>query len=326
MSFKHLFFVVLHSLVFGISGTAMASDPSLQDFPRPEPVAGIENVWRINSNLLSGGDPVGESGLQLLKSKGVKTIVSVDGAAPLLEVSKRLGLRYVHIPIGYDGIPVDSQRLLSQAFAQLPKPIYVHCHHGKHRGPAAASIMARFGLGWTPEQASKFMKLAGTSADYPGLYESVKQFEVATFKEVAAIKTPLPESVEVPALVDLMVQVDSRFDHLKAWSAIILQGYGNGSKPSSKIDPVQEAVQLRELIRESSRLPECRDKPALFRESMSHLESDLSTWIETLKAEGSSESLSDQTKSKLSAILKSSANRCVTCHRSFRDRPNQMKR
>ena len=326
MSFKYMPFIVLHTLVFGIACTAIAADPSLQDFPRPEAVAGIENVWRMDSNLLSGGDPVGESGLQLLKSKGVKTIVSVDGAVPLLEVSKRLGLRYVHIPIGYDGIPVDSQRLLSQAFAQLPKPIYVHCHHGKHRGPAAASIMARFGLGWTPEQASKFMKLAGTSADYPGLYESVKQFEAVNFKDVAAIKTPLPESVDVPAMVDLMVQVDSRFDHLKAWSAITLQGHGNGTKPSSKIDPVQEAVLLRELIRESSRLPECRDKPDLFRESMSHLESDLSTWIETIKAEGSSESLSDQTKSKLSAILKSSANRCVTCHRTFRDRPNQMKR
>ena len=326
MSFKYMPFIVLHTLVFGIACTAIAADPSLQDFPLPEAVAGIENVWRMDSNLLSGGDPVGESGLQLLKSKGVKTIVSVDGAAPLLEESKQLGLRYVHIPIGYDGIPVDSQRLLSQAFAQLPKPIYVHCHHGKHRGPAAASIMARFGLGWTPEQASKFMKLAGTSADYPGLYESVKQFEAVTFKDVAAIKTPLPESVDVPAMVDLMVQVDSRFDHLKAWSAITLQGHGYGTKPSSKIDPVQEAVQLRELIRESSRLPECRDKPDLFRESMSHLESDLSTWIETIKAEGSSESLSDQTKSKLSAILKSSANRCVTCHRSFRDRPNQMKR
>jgi hypothetical protein len=326
MSFKHMPFIVLHSLVFGIACTAMAADPSMQDFPRPEAVAGIENVWRMDSNLLSGGDPVGESGLQLLKSKGVKTIVSVDGAAPLLEVSKQLGLRYVHIPIGYDGISVDSQRLLSQAFAQLPKPIYVHCHHGKHRGPAAASIMARFGLGWTPEQASKFMKLAGTSADYPGLYESVKQFEAVNFKDVAAIKTPLPESVDMPAMVDLMVQVDSRFDHLKAWSAKVLETSGKGTRPSAIIDPIQEAVLLRELIRESSRLPECRDKPALFRESMSHLESDLSTWIETIKAEGSSESLSDQTKSKLSAILKSSANRCVTCHRSFRDRPNQMKR
>jgi hypothetical protein len=326
MSFKHMPFIVLHSLVFGIACTAMAADPSMQDFPRPEAVAGIENVWRMDSNLLSGGDPVGESGLQLLKSKGVKTIVSVDGAAPLLEVSKQLGLRYVHIPIGYDGISVDSQRLLSQAFAQLPKPIYVHCHHGKHRGPAAASIRARFGLGWTPEQASKFMKLAGTSADYPGLYESVKQFEAVNFKDVAAIKTPLPESVDMPAMVDLMVQVDSRFDHLKAWSAKVLETSGKGTRPSAIIDPIQEAVLLRELIRESSRLPECRDKPALFRESMSHLESDLSTWIETIKAEGSSESLSDQTKSKLSAILKSSANRCVTCHRSFRDRPNQMKR
>lgn len=316
----------LYTIIAMLAGTAIASDPALNKMPHPEPVDGIENVWRMDSNLLSGGDPVGESGLQLLKLKGVKTIISVDGAAPLLEVSKRLGLRIVHIPIGYDGIPVDSQRLLSQGFAQLPKPIYVHCHHGKHRGPAAASIMARFGLGWTPEQASKFMKMAGTSADYPGLYESVKQFEVSNFKDVAAIKTPLPESVDVPALVDLMVQVDSRFDHLKAWSAITLQGHGTGTKPSSKIDPVQEAVQLRELIRESSRLPECHDKPALFRESISHLESDLSTWIETIKAEGSSELLSDQTKTKLSAILKSSANRCVTCHQTFRDRPNQMKR
>jgi hypothetical protein len=317
--------ISLYTIIAMLSGTAIASDRALNKMPHPEPVDGIENVWRMDSNLLSGGDPVGENGLQLLRSKGVKSIISVDGSTPPVEVAKRLGLRYVHIPIGYDGIPGDSQSLLTQAFAQLPKPIYVHCHHGKHRGPAAASIMARFGLGWTPEQASKFMKMAGTSADYPGLYESVKQFEAVTFKDVASIKTPLPESVDVPALVDLMVQVDARFDNLKAWSVITLQAKGKSKKPSSKIDPVQEAVQLRELVRESARLPECRDQPASFRESMSHLESDLSSWIETIKAEGSSESLTDQTKTKLSAILKSSANRCVSCHRTFRDRPNQMK-
>ncbi len=299
-----------------------AVDESQKDLPSSHAFAGIENVWRMDTSLLSGGDPNSESGLKLLKSKGIKTIISVDGATPPVEIARRMGLRYVHIPVGYDGIPIKQQIALAQAFAQMPKPIYVHCHHGRHRGPAAASIMAQFGLGWSKDQAIEFMRKAGTSKDYSGLYDSVNQFQVPDKKAISAIKTPLPESVEMPALVDMMVQIDQRFDRLKAWLGNDLDRKGKTmAGDASKIDPLHDAIQLRELVRESSRLPECRDQPAEFSSQMGKLESDLTQWLERIKPRTPTDALETDATTDLKAILNSMTTRCATCHRSFRDKP-----
>jgi hypothetical protein len=34
-----------------------------------------------------------------------QTIISVDGARPNVDAAKKEGLSYVHIPIGYNGVP-----------------------------------------------------------------------------------------------------------------------------------------------------------------------------------------------------------------------------
>ena len=76
---------------------------------------------------------------------GRKTVLTLDGAQPDVETAKRHGLRYVHVPIGYDGIPAARALELAKTFQTLEPsgPIFVHCHHGKHRGPAACSIALR---------------------------------------------------------------------------------------------------------------------------------------------------------------------------------------
>ena len=98
-------------------------------------IRGIENTFRLSPRLYSGGDPHGVEALAALKELGVRTIISVDGATPDVETARKLGLRYVHLPIGYDGVPREQAVRLVQAVKTLPGPVYVHCHHGKHRGP-----------------------------------------------------------------------------------------------------------------------------------------------------------------------------------------------
>lgn len=286
--------------------------------PRQNPVAGIENVWRLNDRLWSGGEPGGMDGLRKIKGLGVRTIVSVDGSAPAVEAARSLGLRYVHVPIGYDGIDPAARLQLVRAFAQLPGPVYVHCHHGKHRGPAAAAVMARAGSGWTSDEAAAYMKIAGTSPDYPGLYEAVRSFRMPTPAELQADAGPLPESVEVPALVELMVKMDERFDRLKAWSA--KTGSGRRGGESNAIDPRQEAILLRELTRESARLPECREKPARFRKGFDDLESDLTAWLATIDASDGKSAKADANSKRFEELLKKASARCSGCHRAFRDR------
>src|SRR5437764_11542837 len=67
--------------------------------------AGLDNVFRISDRLCSGSSPEGDAGFASLKKLGVRTVLSVDGAAPDLERARRHGLRYVHLPIGYDSVP-----------------------------------------------------------------------------------------------------------------------------------------------------------------------------------------------------------------------------
>ena len=103
------------------------------------PARHLPNALQVHLQVISGGQPEGEAGFAELKGLGIKTIISVDGAKPDLELAKKFGLRYVHLPHGYDGIPEERVEELAKAVRDLPGPIYIHCHHGKHRSPAAAS-------------------------------------------------------------------------------------------------------------------------------------------------------------------------------------------
>ena len=94
----------------------------------------------MTERLYSGSEPHGEEGIASLKELGVKTIVSVDGAKPAVETARKYGMRYVHIPIGYDGVPEEAGQSLARLMREAETPIYVHCHHGKHRGPAAVAV------------------------------------------------------------------------------------------------------------------------------------------------------------------------------------------
>lgn len=59
----------------------------------------------MTPHLYSGSGPDGPKAFASLARLGIKTIISVDGARPNVEAAKKSGLRYVHIPISYDGVP-----------------------------------------------------------------------------------------------------------------------------------------------------------------------------------------------------------------------------
>ena len=48
---------------------------------------------------------------------------------------------------------VDGTAAIAGAVAALPGPVFVHCHHGMHRGPAAAAVCAMSKEGWDRRQA-----------------------------------------------------------------------------------------------------------------------------------------------------------------------------
>jgi len=154
----------------GVPVITVAVPPPTMADGAPRDLPGLHNVVAYHEGFWSGGVPEGQAGFDSLRSLGVRTVISVDGALPDLALAKAAGLRYVHLPIGYDGFDDARKAELVRAVRDLPKPLYLHCHHGKHRSAGAAATVA-VSLGWmTNAEAAARMKVSGTAEGYKGLW------------------------------------------------------------------------------------------------------------------------------------------------------------
>src|SRR6185436_3172872 len=105
------------------------------------PSTQLHNLFRVTTNILSGSSPYRDAAFAEIARLGVKTIISVDGTRPDVETARNHGLRYIHLPFGYAGVPTNRVAELVKAARTASGPIYVHCHHGLHRGPAAVAVI-----------------------------------------------------------------------------------------------------------------------------------------------------------------------------------------
>lgn len=220
---------------------------------------GIHNLFAVAPGVFSGSGPEGAEAFDSLRALGVKTVVSVDGARPELDLAHERGLRYVHIPIGYDGMDREQELALAKALRDMPGPVYIHCHHGKHRGPTAAAI-ALIGLGeMTNAEAEAFMHEAGTSASYPGLWACAANAEPHHDHELDTVGE-LPEVQIVSGLIDSMVAID------KTWAKLKLVREAGWAAPADHPDlvPAAEAGMLADHFRVLLDDPEMRLEDAAF--------------------------------------------------------------
>ena len=261
-----------------------------------------QNFRLFRNRVYTGGEPKGPPDFQALKNQGIATIVSVDGAIPDVKTARGHGMNYVHIPVGYDGINEDQTLSLVRVARELKRPIYVHCHHGKHRGPAAAALICLDDGRMTLNQAITSMERAGTSKEYAGLWGSVSAFESP------AEDVKLPELVEIASLGDLvsiMAKMDRVFDRLKE-SAII-----DWEIPENDPDlaPAQLALLLREWFHELARNPQEGYDPLMLEELQ--------------QAESVALELENAFKNKNRDLMSSSflqlEESCKKCHASFRN-------
>jgi protein tyrosine phosphatase (PTP) superfamily phosphohydrolase (DUF442 family) len=309
--------LVLLALVAGCSRRSADSEPpsiatSKEGLDtRPLELAGLHNVFRISDRIYSGSSPEGDTGFQSLQKLGVRTIVSVDGARPEVERARKFGLRYVHLPIGYDGVPREQALRIARAVRDLPGPVYIHCHHGKHRGPAAAAVVHLcLDDKCSVAHALAEMRRAGTDPHYAGLYAAPEKMRRPTAQELDRVSADFPEVAQVPALAQLMVDIDQRWDNLK-------QARTAGWKTPADhpdIDPPHEALQLREHFREMGRLADAKDRPADFRTWLAESEQAAAALEEALRAKPPAASSLDKSFAAL-------RDRCTHCHTHYRDVP-----
>lgn len=217
-----------------------------QQYSQAEDKPGLHNVRHATDSILMGSEPEGEEAFRSLQSLGVRAILSVDGATPNLELARKYGMRYIHIPIGYDGIDQQSALAMTRVARDIRGPLYVHCHHGRHRGPAAAAVVCLAAGVMSHEQTEALMKTAGTSRDYVGLWRDVAAFRVPG----PEVKLPeLQEVAKVDSVAASMAKLDRHFEQVK------LVSKAGWKVPAEHPDliPVTEALLVEEGLRETFR-------------------------------------------------------------------------
>jgi protein tyrosine phosphatase (PTP) superfamily phosphohydrolase (DUF442 family) len=273
-----------------------------------EVAPGLHNVFAVSPGVFSGSGPESEEAFAWLAAMGVRTVVSVDGARPDLELAHAHGMRYVHVPIGYDGMGPEQALALAKALESMPGPVYVHCHHGKHRGPTAAAV-ALVGLGrMTNAEAAQFMQAAGTAESYPGLWACAREQRVFSEGELALAPAELPEVRVVSGLVEGMVTIDKTWDRMK-----LVREAGWAAPPDHPdVAPAAEAGILADHFRaladdEETRL-EGEELVAAMRGAM-----ELASALEATLAAGAVDA------SAAEGAYKAVAASCKDCHTRWRD-------
>lgn len=279
-------------------------------------VAHLPNAYQLHPKVISGGLPEGEPAFHELQELGIKTVISVDGAKPDVELAKKYGMRYVHLPHGYDGIPDRRVAELAKAVRDLPGPIYLHCHHGKHRSPAAATAACVAAGFVEPQAALGILKTAGTSENYRGLYQSATEARRLPDPVLDELKVDFPEVAKLPKLAEAMVAIEHRHENLKVIAA-------SGWKPpphEPALDPAHESLLLREQFSEMLRSEDTRRRPSSYRRYLEESEKaalELEARIREWNKAGSPVLSPTALEKSFAAIT----DNCAVCHREHRDIP-----
>ncbi|MCM2370847.1 protein-tyrosine phosphatase family protein [Aporhodopirellula aestuarii] len=260
------------------------------------------NLLALPGGIYCGAQPEGDDQFKSLAELGVRTVVSVDGAIPDLASAEAHGLRYIHIPIGYDGVDEQAGLSIARLVREIKGPIYVHCHHGQHRGPAAAAIACIAGGFADNDSATEILRRAGTSDNYAGLWRDVAAY------------VPPPEDAEFPELVSVapvdsfvtaMANTGVAMEHLR------LCQKADWSSPEQHPDlvPTQVALLVREGLHESQRhAPD--DVDARFRESMQS-SNDIAAQLQA--------ALQANRTGDADVLIGRLETSCSQCHRDFRN-------
>lgn len=282
-----------------IAAPAANADKALQ-------LPGVHNVVTYVPGVVCGGVPEGEEGLHTLAAMGIKTIVSVDGATPDVAGAEKLGIRYVHLPISYDTVTPARQKELAQAISSVEGPVYMHCHHGKHRSAAALGSALVLAGKLTPAQAEERMKVSGTAKEYTGLWKAVAEARPLDAAQLKIDPKTLPSISKVTGMVATMSEIDLVFDLVKQASK------AKWSAPAEHPDLVatKETARLASLFTQLENDPDSRRLPADYQDKLRH-------GIETARGLDAAAQKGDAaTADKLVETLGKS---CKECHAKYRD-------
>jgi hypothetical protein len=166
---------------------------------------------------------------------------------------------------------------------------------------------------WDATQAEQWLQTAGTATNYAGLYETVRNFKKPLPSELNAVSTELPEVSKVSGLVELMVQIDNIWEHLK----VVRSAQYQAPKDHPDIQPANEAVILWEHYREAQRLEDTKNRGSDFLHRLKTAEDEVKTAEQLLL--GFQEKPGAELRSRLDSSFDAIGKSCASCHKEYRD-------
>ena len=306
----HYIFCCTCALVLFCVTLLAAQEPGFERLPSQH----LPNAIRVHSKVISGGLPADQRTFQELQDLGVKTVISVDGALPDVELATQFGMRYIHLPHGYDGISAERVKELAKAIREFEGPIYIHCHHGRHRSPAAAAAACVSAGFIEPRSGVALLRLAGTSPSYRGLFRAAEKAQPIPTADLDRLQVEFKERAEVPSVATAMVALELTFDNLRTLSA-------NGWKQTNTrpdLDVKHESLLLREHFAELLRTDDTRQRDESYRQL---LRESLQLAEQLEKSLATAESELPRDSAGLSTLMKQIEDNCRACHTRFRDGP-----
>ncbi|MBI4455150.1 MAG: tyrosine-protein phosphatase [Acidobacteria bacterium] len=159
-------------LVFAVLAlrTGRGTTSSSDDLPR---------FHTVTKDLYRGGQP-SQVGFHLLKEKGVKTVINFRPEGDQeKDVVKKLGMKYVHIPLNSRRLVADDDSI--QTFLRILTdpgnyPIFVHCRRGADRTGLMVGMYRIAFQGWDGRQAYKEARKIGMRWWYQGFKHQLYRF------------------------------------------------------------------------------------------------------------------------------------------------------
>ena len=111
----------------------------------------LPNFKQVSEHIYRGGQPLGD-GYNLLKSKGIKTIINLRGVDSGESYSAEF--RYIHLPIqAHYPKEEDVITFLKVMSEEDRGTVFIHCFHGSDRTGLFVAIYRVVYEGWTKEEA-----------------------------------------------------------------------------------------------------------------------------------------------------------------------------
>ncbi len=122
----------------------------------------ISNFDIVSEGLWRGAAPSNQA-MQKLAESGVKTIVDLRlaglGAEEEASRAKKLGIKYIHIPLGFMGPSLSKvAQFLNIVNDPANQPVFVHCRYGADRTGALVGVFRVIHDHWSCNQAYSEMR------------------------------------------------------------------------------------------------------------------------------------------------------------------------